>query len=213
MTRRRTQLFEQPSLVPMADMVTNTVGIMLFILIFVSLSAGGVIISRHLPRERATHAHPVWLYCAHGRIVSFDANELGRELALPLGEPSGANVEQWARRYSGRSLTTDDLFVSGEADTENGGLRQLVAVRARPDRGDDEAAIRNSASSFQRLLTQRSRTDDFLFFFVSPDSVRLFRAARDRAAEAGYQVGWTPVAPDVPARVSLSGSGREATIQ
>jgi len=48
---------------------------------------------------------------------------------------------------------------------------------------------------------------------VSPDSVRLFRAARDLATQYGFSVGWTPASPGGPAVISLSGNGREATIQ
>ena len=209
--RRRAELFEQPSLVPMADMVTNTVGIMLFILIFVSLSAGGVVVSRHLPRERATHSRPVWLFCSAGKIVSFDAEGLGSQMAKRIGEPSNSVV--WARAYSSQRILTSSVEATGQAEAGYGGLRQSVVSRPRPDRGDDEAAIKNSASAFQKLLAEKSTSGEFLYFFVSPDSVRLFRAARDLATQYGFSVGWTPASPGGPAVISLSGNGREATIQ
>ena len=116
MKRRRLQQFEQPSLVPMADMVTNTVGIMLFILIFVSLSAGGVVVAKHLPREKHTDARVVWMLCSGGRMVQFDAATLGKQLAQPLGAPSFETAEEWARMYSTRTLETDSLDVSGRAE-------------------------------------------------------------------------------------------------
>ncbi len=115
MKRRRAELFEQPSLVPMADMVTNTVGIMLFILIFVSLSAGGAVVARHVPREKHTDATVVWMLCSGGRIVQFDAAELGRQMEKPLGRPSFDTARQWAREYSAQKLETSTLEVSGKS--------------------------------------------------------------------------------------------------
>jgi hypothetical protein len=196
----------------MADMVTNTVGIMLFILIFVSLSAGGVMVARRLPRERHTEANAIWMYCSGGRVIQFDPSALGKQLMKPLGEPSLTNAGEWARRYSAQKLETDDLVVSGEA-VAGRNITALVEVRGKAHRGDDQVAVKTPGSAFQRLLAEKSRTADFFFFFVAPDSIAVYRAARDQAAQSGFSVGWTPLALGEPARISLSGGGREATIQ
>jgi hypothetical protein len=221
MKRRRTELFEQPSLVPMADMVTNTVGIMLFILIFVALSAGGAVVARHVPREKHTDAKVVWMLCSGGRIVSFDAGALGRQLAKPLGQPSFHTAREWARSYSEQRLQTDALDVSGKAEAEfsrdSSGpgitIRRYILVRHLPNQGDDAIAISSPGSAFQKLLAGKNKAAEFFFFFVTPDSISLFRAARDRAAQSGFEVGWSPIGPGEPVTISLSGSGREATIQ
>jgi hypothetical protein len=221
MKRRRAELFEQPSLVPMADMVTNTVGIMLFILIFVSLSAGGAVVARHVPREKHTDAKVVWMVCSGGRIVQFDAADLGRQLEKPLGQPSFYTAREWARGYSAQKLETDTLEVSGKADAEftndSSGrtalIRKYVLVRPRPNQGEDAIAIRSPGSAFQKLLAVKNKAGDFFFFFVSPDSIPLFRAARDRATQSGFEAGWSPLGPGEAVKISLSGSGREATIQ
>lgn len=218
MKRRRAEQFEQPSLVPLADMVTNTVGIMLFILIFVSLSAGGVVISRHLPRERSTNAQPVWLFCSGGHIAPFDPPTLDEQMEQPIGKPTFSNLRDWARAFSAQRMETSELMVTGDAkaiDLDNGGVRlaKYLLVRHKPSAGDDEAAIRNPVSAFQKLLAAKSKTADFFFLFVEPDSIALFRTARDQIAAAGFHVGWSPLGTGEPARISLSGSGREATIQ
>ena len=221
MKRRRAALFEQPSLVPMADMVTNTVGIMLFILIFVSLSAGGVVVARHLPRERHTDAKVIWMFCSHGRVVHFDALALAEEMARPLGAPTFDTALVWARNYSARKVETDQLLVDGQAiaDINDGSsrtsvhIKKYINIRHKPNQGDDITAIKTPDSAFQRLMVQKSKTADFFFFFVTPDSIQLFRAARDQLAESGFGVGWSPLGPNEPARISLTGTGREATIQ
>jgi hypothetical protein len=221
MRRRRAELFEQPSLVPMADMVTNTVGIMLFILIFVSLSAGGVVVSRHLPRERATEAQAVWLYCLGNRIVSFDPAELGKQLEAPLGDPSFSTANEWAHAYSARKLVTGTLKIYGQANVQytneatgrGARISKSVIILPRANQGEDLAAIRRPDSDFRHLLAEKNKTSDFFFFFVSPDSIPVFRAARDQATLAGFSVGWSPRAVNEPARISLSGSGTQARIQ
>jgi hypothetical protein len=216
--RRRGEQFEQPSLVPLADMVTNTVGIMLFILIFVALSAGGAMISRHLPRERRTNAQAVWLFCSGGHLSGFDPEALRLRIEEPLGPATLDNARDWARAFSGRRIETRELIVAGDAkalDLDNGSVRlaKYLLIRHKPAGGDDEAALRNAGSAFQKLLAQKSKTGNFFFLFVEPDSIALFRAARDQIAAAGFQVGWSPLGVGEPARISLSGSGREATIQ
>ncbi len=214
MKRRRTEQFEQPSLVPMADMVTNTVGIMLFILIFVSLSAGGVVVARHVPREKHTEARAVWIYCSGGRIAYFDAEGLGKQMADRSGDPSATNAGLWAMRYSNQRIQTDVVEAAGDAFLESGGhLSKSVLIRRRSNRGEDEAAIKNPDSAFQKLLAEKSRSANFFYFFVDPNSIHVFLAAREQATQAGFNAGWTPLDVDAPARISLSGGGREANIQ
>jgi hypothetical protein len=199
-------------------MVTNTVGIMLFILIFVALSAGGAVISRHLPRERRINAKAVWLFCSGGHISPFDPDALGVRMEEPLGRATLDNARDWARAFSAQQVETSELIVRGEAkalDVDNGGVRlaRYLLIRHKPAAGDDEAALRNPGAVFQKLLAEKSKTQNFFFFFVEPDSIALFRSARDQIAAAGFHVGWSPLGSGEPARISLSGSGREATIQ
>ena len=220
MRRRRAAFFEQPSLVPMADMVTNTVGVILFILIFVSLSAGGIIVSRHVPRERKTAAKAIWMLCSGGRIAEFDAEALGAQFEKTLGAPTPGTAREWVRNYAERTMMTDQFDLAGEAQTEPGTplkpastIRKNLLISLRKKKGDDANALNTPGSSFQRLLTEKDKTANFFFIFVRPDSVALFRAARDQLTQAGFGVGWSPLGPTEPARIALSGSGREATIQ
>ena len=203
----------------MADMLTNTVGIMLFILIFASLSAGGATIYKHLPLERTTKAEAVWMLCSGGRIVSFDPDALGKQITEGLGKPTFSNADNWAQRFAAKKFETDTLAVEGNATaTYMGGFFQQsvrlcagVGVRRKAGGGEDAAAIRAQGSKFRRLLAGKNRTKEFFFFFVHPDSVALFRTARDQAAAAGFNVGWDPLGANEPARVSIIGGCGSAT--
>lgn len=219
MSRRRLAIIDQPSLVPLADMLTNTVGIMLFILIFVSLSAGGAVISRRLPIEHPTKKIPVWILCSGGKLVRFDPTALQRDLEKGLGEPSFSTAENWATKFSSRKVETDDVQASGAADTEYSSnffqqsvrIKKSIAVRRKASRGDDEAAVKDRGSHFQLLLAEKDKKANFFFFFVEPDSIKLFRAARDQAVKAGFDIGWDPLGNGEPAR--FGSGGKEATVQ
>src|SRR5438270_229857 len=103
MSRRRKFSFEQPSLVPLADMLTNTVGIMLFILIFASLSAGRAVNFKHLPRERPTHADAVWMYSSGRKLVHFNPESLGAQIEKGMTTPTLFTVIEWVNRYSSKT--------------------------------------------------------------------------------------------------------------
>ena len=143
---------------------------------------------------------------------------LRQRMEAPLGQATLRNARDWARAFSAQRMETPELSVRGDAkalDVDGGGVRlaKYLLIRHKPAGGDDEAALRNPGSAFQKLLAEKNKTDDFFFLFVEPDSIALCRAARDQIAAAGFHVGWSPLGTGEPARISLSGSGREATIQ
>jgi len=218
MRRPRAAPFEQPSLVPMADMLTNTVGIMLFILIFAALSTSGAVALKHLPRERSTDAKAIFMYCSGGRLARIDADALMRRIEKPLGDPTYATATAWAKRYSTQKIQTDDLDVSGEASAvydENPfqssvRLNKAIIAHIRKDRGDDVDAIHEGRSELQALIGTENNRDEFFFFLVDPDSIAIFRAARDRVAKAGFNVGWSSLGPGEPARIG--NGGRQAKV-
>ena len=87
MCARRTQTqFDEPSLVPLADMLTNTVGISVFILIFTVLTAGGAIIAKRFPMEHSTKKSDVTYICWGDRLYPLP-DELIEQFLKPLGEP------------------------------------------------------------------------------------------------------------------------------
>lgn len=221
MKRRRPQPFEQPSLVPMADMLTNTVGVMLFILIFTTLGAGGALIAKRLPREKKTDADSMYVLCVGGRLVKFDFREIAEGFIKPLGKPSYDTARAWARRFSEHRFETEGILASGEAEANfsEGFLQSRVTFDAalslepKPGAGEDIHAAVQPDSQYVQWLAGRNPRRYFVYFFVRPDSVALFQKARDVAASRGFGVGWAPLGSDEKMRFSLTGGGRSAVIQ
>jgi hypothetical protein len=71
-------------MVPLADMLSNTVGIMLFILIFVVLTAGGATIIRYFPYEKESSNSAIYLFCAYGKFYPADLQKLRKDLFANL---------------------------------------------------------------------------------------------------------------------------------
>jgi len=218
MSRKKQIGFEQPSLVPLADMLTNTVGIMLFILIFITLGAGGAMIARRLPRERPTKAHACYVLCVEGRVVGFRFAPLLEQFVAPLGRPSGSDLEMWVRAFNARKTETASLVISGEASVDTGpfglvrpeSFEVTLDIQVKPGRGESLDTIGQPASDYRQWLGTLDPKADFVFFMIQPDSLAVFRAARDEAVIRGFDFGWSPQRAREPARFSLTGSGREA---
>lgn len=66
----------QPSLVPMADMLSNLVGIVLFILMFIVLTSSGASMLRYLPMEKKSSARPMNFICYDDKILPMTDDNL-----------------------------------------------------------------------------------------------------------------------------------------
>ena len=221
MKRRRLPEFEQPSLVPLADMLTNTVGIMLFILIFTTLGAGGAVIAKRLPKEKETDAHSLYVVCAGGKVVPFDSAEIVEGFMKPLGKPSFDTARAWAARFNERRFETADMIATGQAEanfTDLGFSSRVsfdvsLTLWPKPQAGEDIRALAEPDSRYLKWLSGRNPKEFFVFFFVRPDGVAIFQKARNEASARGFGAGWSPLGPEDKVQFSLSGQGRSALVQ
>ena len=94
--------------VPMADMLSNTVGIMIFILAFTVLQTGGVLIPKRLPMERKTDQQPTFYVCWNQRLIPLDI-DLSESLYNGLDKPTYHTVGEWVRKFN-QSWAEDQYF-------------------------------------------------------------------------------------------------------
>ena len=221
-TRRTQAQFDEPSLVPLADMLTNTVGILVFILIFTVLTAGGAVIAKHLPMEHPTKKSDVTFICWDNRLYPF-SDELVEEFLKPLGKPeiSLSGLREFVKKFKARKLENNYVKLTAEAEiatmpTMTGTRTSLdltVVCTPKDGAGETGEELQRSDSAFRRILDNSDREKKFVRFMVRPDSVDVFGAARDTAAAMQFGTGWSPQLGDQPIRLSLSGQGRKATEQ
>ena len=214
--RARTQRtsFDEPSLVPLADMLTNTVGIMVFILIFTVLTAGGAVLVKRLPMEHATEQRSLTFICWDNRVYPF-SEKLFRQFLEPLGkpEPTASGRQEFTDKFAAQRV--EDAYVTLTGEVDRSGARTDLVIVCVPKAGAGETAdeLRRPGSAFQRALAAADRQKQFFMFNVRPDSIDAFGAARDAAAAAQVSTGWSPQLADQPIRFSLTGQGRMAKPQ
>jgi hypothetical protein len=206
---------ETPTLVPLADMLTNTVGIMLFILAFTVLASGGALVAKRLPCEKETEADPIHFVCANQRILPLNL-DLTDQFIDPLGKPTSENAESWVRDFNARKLSDEYFDLTGEGEVRHSSLFAFgrgvfdlsVYFHPKPGKGETKSQITNLVSTFSTILQTNRASGKYAFFFVYPDSIESFYAARSVVVERfQMQSGWTPMTAGKALGVSLTGSG------
>jgi hypothetical protein len=214
MTRLHRTRHATPSMVPLADMLTNTVGVVIFILIFTVLAAGGASFVKRLPIEQPRgNARPIEFACIGGRIYFLDDAPLER-LVKDAGPVSKfEDFAAFRQRFDGKTARGADVLVTGRAglaEVDRGGFK-LVRAMVRADytidlqAGESATAIGGPDSRIRAALAALDRDRSFAYFRVSPDGIDAFQAARDVAAGLGLRVGWTPHTTGNTLNYTLSG--------
>jgi hypothetical protein len=199
-------------------MLTNTVGIKVFILIFTVLTAGGVVIAKRLPLERSTAARPLTVVCAGGRILPINEGLIDQFLK-PLGRPSWDAIDGWIERYNAQRIEDEYFIVKGEGKANYWGLGVsldlAVMFTPREGKGETSADLRLAGSGFRQFLGGHQPKDRFIYFLVQPDSLDAFAAARAVAVEMNFATGWSPQRDKEPVGFCITRGcgGRIATIQ
>ncbi|ERN43158.1 hypothetical protein KR51_00000500 [Rubidibacter lacunae KORDI 51-2] len=235
MHRRRPIRFTAPeqNLDSFLDILTNTVGVLMFIGLFVSLVAveTGTIVRTPLvaPSRKQAHfleANGNEVFNLTASMNSVDVQVDGYAYELPdCPEPLPPRsktynawdryldrVGDYQRCLEARSqqlknfrTTTDDYRVrlSGTGAIEF----ELVANADGESSGD----LARPGSEFRQLLASLNPRGDYLAFVVRPDSFEVFRKARQIAQAEGFEVGWEPF----PSERSLAfgSSGRSIGVQ
>jgi hypothetical protein len=207
--------FHEPSLVPLADMLSNTVGIAVFILIFTVLTTGGVSIPKRLPMEESSELVAVEVVCWKGRVLAVDERALTSEFLAPLGKRTFDGAEAWVTRFRERRLEKPDVIVTGEGETRHEenyfsrsvSFQLVLVVTPRDSSGETETQLVAPQSAFRRMLAGHDRQKEMIYFIVTPGGIPTFTTARNLAAEAGFRSGWAPFTEGEPIRFGISGGG------
>lgn len=205
-TRRSQTLFQQPSLVPLADMLTNTLGIVIFILIFVVL-VSNVKLKRNLPIEHTTQAEPAIVYCYGGRVVPFTWKDVAPGLKVQLADQLkmgvvASDLDNREFRVNGMSLKLH--FIDGSI---------MISCLPLPGTGETPAQAQQPNSKFRQFLKRFPSSKYFVDYAVYPDSIGAFRVARDISIESKYANGWDLWPADQPLEFGQGSGTYEGIIQ
>jgi hypothetical protein len=210
--RRRKTKAQEPSLVPLADMLTNTVGIMLFILAFTLLGTGGATVLKRLPMEQETDAKPLYFLCLADRILPVDFKDTDR---LPQPSPGRMDVDDardFVRRGNGAEIENEFFKIRQTARLiyANGRPSRIVASAEyfpKRDAGVPKQDLLRTNLAFIESLNRNSTNQTFLYFLVQPEGMNLFFKAREIGASHGFRSGWGPLGPTNNVVVGIIGGG------
>jgi hypothetical protein len=179
-------------------MLTNTVGIVVFILIFTVLTASGTVIAKVLPVEHAVEAlSPEYLVCAGGRIYPLRTALIAEATKHDADfEHTREGFAELAKELDGRTVSDDhlSLHVSASlgADAVHPGLDLEISCDPVDGGGEDAAEIGRGEGFFAEDLAKIDPKTSALVFWVRPDGIAAYLAARERASSAGVASNWVP---------------------
>ncbi len=234
MRRRRARYsFTQPenNLDSFLDILTNTVGVLTFIGLFVSLvavEAGSII---RTPLTRKTDKESYFLEVRGNEIIDLNSSlkEVESELeetvaALPKciqpSFPSSIYLyEYYLERFAEytRCLQQNyETLANFSIQTNHYNVKVDLAggtvYEPRDEsRGESASEINEGNSRFQEILAQLDPEKKYLAFIVRPDSYEIFRLARKLAWKEEFDVGWEPQQQELP--LVFGSSGRKIDTQ
>ena len=211
--RRKPSEVVQPSLVPMVDLLSNTVGALVFIMIFTVMAASGVVVLKRLPLEHLSSAEPANFLCEKDRIYPLDNEELASKLSKRWGRPTSIfDIYSWIARYDGIEVEDDHFIARGQSSVGYSTYTISTLYTPKPHGGYSKDEIHDPNSAFRQRLVLLDPKTKFAHFIVRPDGIDSFFLARKIAAdELRLGTGWMPLDTNQPLR--FSSRGRAATEQ
>jgi hypothetical protein len=191
----RNRSFQTPSLVPLADMLTNTVGVMMFILVFTVLSAAGAVMTHTFPLEQPSDKAKILAVCTGDKVIWLNLDEFEHEARSRSGALQASSMDVWARQYSRLHFEKSGFAVQGQVQFASGNIPKEAEIEISPlgGAGEGKSKIASDYSSFRSKLQSVSPSRAFIYFFVYPDSVAIFEKAKKIAENDKFQTGWYPM--------------------
>lgn len=200
------------------DVLTNIVGVLIFVTIFASLSAtGGGAPKTHVtiqtPLSSPTNKEALWFEIQNKKVSHLNlrqvrAKELDLSSNLPnCNKPTSSGDSISLSNYQSCLLSILGRQSNFSVDTENYRVKtvdQGVSLLFEPlsaNIGETTTQLAAANSAYQQVLSKFNPQKDYLAFIVRPDSFEAFRAARKQAWKAGYEVGWEPIEENAPIKI------------
>ncbi|WP_298615353.1 hypothetical protein [uncultured Thermosynechococcus sp.] len=198
------------------DVLTNTVGVMIFVCLFASLTAAVSPALVRTPIARETRKQVYFFECRENRALPLEEDQAREAIDRHLRhitENPFADLRQIQEQLEAFHHRTRYYDVRLRLVRSQGQpiLQTLFEPRDRTA-GEPLSTLEKPTSNFRRTIDRLSPSQHSLVFFVRPDSFDCFRAARAIAWRSGFDVGWEPMAED-RAIIFVSGGGRRVTVQ
>jgi hypothetical protein len=199
------------------DVLTNVVGVLIFVSIFASLAATGggnpkTRVTIQTPLSSPTKKEGLWFEIQNKKVSHLNldkvrAKELELSGSLPnCNKPTSIDPASQSN-YQSCLLSILGRQSNFRVDTENYRVKtvdqgvSLLFEPLSPNIGETSTQFTTTDSAYKQVLSKFNPKQNYLIFIVRPDSFETFRTARKLAWEAGYEVGWEPHPKGSPIKI------------
>ncbi|OKH26341.1 hypothetical protein [Chroogloeocystis siderophila] len=215
------------------DILTNTVGVLMFVGLFVSVVAVQSATIVRTPVVSDSDKVPQFFEVRGNKVIPLDSTTVNREFtnfsnSLPsCDEPElPINLDVYSYQYYQQQRQEYHNCINNKiSQVKNFRIQTahyeirinlnssigLIYEPLRSDSGESTQELMQVSSEFHSLLKTFNPQTDYLAFIVRPDSFVAFRRAREIAWQKGFDVGWEPMQQDVP--IEFSSQGRAVSVQ
>jgi hypothetical protein len=213
------------------DILTNTVGVLMFISLFITLISVQASTLIRTPLASKTFKKPQFFEVRGNKIIYVDDSSIDRQLAILMTSlptcdrpnlPQNVDIYLYqiyldqVQEYETCTNQTLEKLKKFEVETKNYTVRfvDLDAIIYEPrtsNTGESIKEISQANSEYQTVLNKLNPQTDYLAFIVRQDSFSAFRAARQLAWKEGFDVGWEPQTKDTP--IVFGSGGRAVGVQ
>lgn len=215
------------------DILTNTVGVLMFISLFVTLitSEASSIIKTPLASE--TEKIPRFFEIRDNKIAYINDEKVGKEIEkitinlpacnrpLPPAESYLFDTQDHVGRlrdYRACLKSRGQRIANFQTQIENYNVRMInpatfsLLYEPIPNQsGESKEELVLPQSEFRQVIEKLDPQKDYLAFIVRPDSFSAFRVAREQAWANGFDVGWEPHKSERP--IVFGSGGRAIGVQ
>jgi hypothetical protein len=194
------------------DVVTNVVGVMLFVVIFAVMEARSTTVQMFTPvlSQPGPGKSRVLYLCEKGRLRRFGLDRALEPVDQEAADLSFDRIPELVRQFNDRDVRDGEFRYRLSYDTQLGlfNRRRTVAVTAEelPSTTTDDGLGRFEAS-LASLTPERA----WISFLLDGESLDVFRKARDAAVARGFAVGWDPGRLEFPMTQCVLGCGPRFT--
>lgn len=181
------------------DVLTNTVGVLIFICLFTSLVAAESTSIIRTPLESQTDKNAIFFECKAGRVRSLDNQKVSEEFSdflKTLPDVTASNIDRLISEMSQFSVRTEHFNVNQTMDYSYLYDSYVIQTNYEPLQdisGEKSQQLNDRNSEFQEKLKSYDPQSEYLAFLVREDCFQAFRQARDIAWKQNFNVGWEPV--------------------
>ncbi|MFM6076190.1 MAG: hypothetical protein ACKPB9_32160 [Dolichospermum sp.] len=231
MKRKRYFVSQRPqqNLDSFLDILTNTVGVLMFMSLFITLVAVQSSTIVRTPLAKETDKKPKFFEISGNRVIYLDNESANQQIQEFLGnlptcvEPSYISgfVDSYLdelRNYQSCIQDKSQQLKEFRVETKNYEVElfdlDAGAWQYNPksvNSGESGQEVTQVNSEYRTALSQFAPEKDYLAFLVRPDSFATFRQVREIASKAGFDVGWEPKTLDSP--IIFGSQGRSVGVQ